>query len=140
VKGSVFLRDSINSTLCSVSGQLRIRDCKEIHVFGGAESEPIIESSVNIKIGPYTLNYEGIGEHFRAAALYPDKLVMSTMYDFTPTTSHEHPLNWKAMSGSRSSKYLPTPSSSSLRLPFSTDEESSYVAQYVEQTKTNLQS
>ena len=57
---SIFMRDTKNSTLCSSSSQLRLRDCKSIHLFVGAESEPIIEASQDIQIGPYPLYYAGI--------------------------------------------------------------------------------
>jgi hypothetical protein len=57
---SIFLRDTTNTTLCSASGQLRLRDAKNIHLFVGSEAEPIIEASIGIHIGPYALSYEGI--------------------------------------------------------------------------------
>lgn len=57
---SLFLRDTKNSTLVSASSQLRLRDCQNIHLFVGTESDPIIEASTEVIVAPYFLSYKGI--------------------------------------------------------------------------------
>lgn len=42
------------------SSQLRLRDCQNIYLFVGCESDPIIEASDEIIVGPYFLSYKGI--------------------------------------------------------------------------------
>jgi protein XRP2 len=55
---SIFIRDSTNCVLATVCKQFRTRDCRDIHVYLSCESQPIIESSHNIKFGCLTLNYD----------------------------------------------------------------------------------
>jgi len=57
---SIFLRDSNNCTLVCASSQLRLRDCRNVNLYVGCESEPIIEASTNIVTAPYYLNYKGM--------------------------------------------------------------------------------
>ncbi len=55
---SIFIRDSTNCVLATVCKQFRTRDCRDIYVYLSCESQPIIESSHNVKFGCLTLNYE----------------------------------------------------------------------------------
>lgn len=57
---SIFLRDSKNCTLMCASSQLRLRDCQNIYLYVACESDPIIEASSDIIVGPYYLSYKGI--------------------------------------------------------------------------------
>lgn len=54
---SIFIRDSTNCILATVCKQFRTRDCRDTHVYLSCESQPIIESSHNVKFGCLTLNY-----------------------------------------------------------------------------------
>jgi protein XRP2 len=67
---SIFLRDSKNCTLVCASSQLRLRDCEGIHLFVGCESDPIIEASSGVIVGPYFLSYKGIEGIFLANSYY----------------------------------------------------------------------
>lgn len=80
----------------SATTQLRLRDCKDIHLFSACESDPIIESSQNVNVAPYFLTYEGIDDHFTAAKLDNFKAThWGNVYDFTPC---DQP-NWKKLDG-----------------------------------------
>ncbi|ODM99893.1 Protein XRP2 [Orchesella cincta] len=85
VSGSIFLRDSKNCTLMCASSQLRLRDCQNIYLYTACESDPIIEASTDVIIGPYFLSYKGIKDHFTSAKLSNFKATRwAQIYDFTP--------------------------------------------------------
>ncbi|OXA56058.1 protein XRP2 [Folsomia candida] len=93
VQGSLFLRDTKNSTLVCTSSQLRLRDCQNIHLFVATESDPIIEASTEIVVGPYFLSYNGLVDQFKSAKLDRSKAThWSEIYDFTP---NDVTPNWK---------------------------------------------
>ena len=61
---SIFIRDSTNCVLATVCQQFRTRDCRDLHVYLSCDSQPIIESSHNIKFGCLTFNYNQlVGKH-----------------------------------------------------------------------------
>ena len=55
---SIFIRDSTNCVLATICQQFRTRDCRDMHVYLTCASQPIIESSHNIKFGCLTVNYK----------------------------------------------------------------------------------
>lgn len=55
---SLFIRDSTNCVLVTACQQFRTRDCRDLRVYLACPSQPIIESSHNIRLGCLTLNYE----------------------------------------------------------------------------------
>lgn len=57
---SISLRDSTNCVLATVCQQFRTRDCRDSYVYLSCASQPIIESSHNIKFGCLTFNYENL--------------------------------------------------------------------------------
>ncbi|CAG7829895.1 unnamed protein product [Allacma fusca] len=129
VGGSLFMRDTNSTTLVAASAQLRLRDCGDIHLFSGCESDPIIESSQNVLVAPYFLSYKGIDEHFKAANLDPFKAIhWGNVYDFTPS----NPPNWsKLKEPFDMNKFIPPPGTNdSLLEPypgFSVGPEKSFV-------------
>ncbi|CAF2433399.1 unnamed protein product [Rotaria sp. Silwood2] len=60
VHGSIFIRDSTNCILATVCQQFRTRDCRDLYIYLSCASQPIIESSHNIKFGCLTLNYNNL--------------------------------------------------------------------------------
>ena len=54
---SVFIRDSTNCVLATICQQFRSRDCRDLYIYVSCGSQPIIESSHNIKFGCLTFNY-----------------------------------------------------------------------------------
>ena len=80
---SIFIRDSTNCVLATVCQQFRTRDCRDIQVFLSCISQPIIESSHNIKFACLTLNYEQLSEQYRTAGISPWNNNWGNIHDFT---------------------------------------------------------
>ncbi|CAF1631832.1 unnamed protein product, partial [Adineta ricciae] len=83
VRGSIFLRDSINCVLATICQQFRTRDCRDTHVYLACSSQPVIESSHNIKFGCLTLNYKNLAEQYKSAGISPWNNNWSNNHDFT---------------------------------------------------------
>jgi protein XRP2 len=83
VRGSIFIRDSINCVLATICQQFRTRDCRDLYVYLTCASQPIIESSHNIKFGCLTLNYHQLAEQYRAAGISPWNNTWGNIHDFT---------------------------------------------------------
>ncbi|CAF4633078.1 unnamed protein product [Rotaria sp. Silwood1] len=83
VHGSVFIRDSTNCILATVCQQFRTRDCRDLYVYLSCTSQPIIESSHNIKFGCLTLNYDKLAEQYKLADINPWNNTWGNIHDFT---------------------------------------------------------
>ncbi|CAF0953293.1 unnamed protein product [Adineta ricciae] len=83
VRGSIFIRDSTNCALATICQQFRTRDCRDLHVYLTCASQPIIESSHNIKFGCLTLNYQHLSEQYIAAGISPWNNTWGNIHDFT---------------------------------------------------------
>ena len=69
IKGSVFFRDCTNCTISVACSQFRCRDLTDSTVYLYAANDPVIESSNNLRFGPYNLAYPKLDEHAKAAGL-----------------------------------------------------------------------
>uniref|UniRef100_A0A1B6DQU9 Protein XRP2 n=2 Tax=Clastoptera arizonana TaxID=38151 RepID=A0A1B6DQU9_9HEMI len=94
VKGSVFIRDCKECVLVIACSQFRIRDCKMLDVFLSCATQPILESSSNIRFGCYHLSYLGLEDHFSTAFLSPFNNSWYDIHDFTPTQGGH---NWSIL-------------------------------------------
>jgi len=77
---SVFVRDSTDCVLATVCQQFRTRDCRDLCVYLSCSSQPIIESSHNIKFACLTLNYNqliGTNKHWLIELCFHQKLFRS---------------------------------------------------------------
>lgn len=83
VRGSIFIRDSTGCTLATICQQFRTRDCHDINVFLSCISQPIIESSHNIKFACLTLNYEQLSSQYQAGGISPWNNNWGNIHDFT---------------------------------------------------------
>ncbi|CAF3836229.1 unnamed protein product [Adineta steineri] len=83
VHGSIFIRDSTNCVLATVCQQFRTRDCRDLYVYLSCVSQPIIESSHNIKFGCLTFNYQNLAEQYNAAGISPWNNTWGNIHDFT---------------------------------------------------------
>jgi protein XRP2 len=83
VNGSIFIRDSTNCVLATVCKQFRTRDCRDIYVYLSCESQPIIESSHNIKFGCLSLNYDKLADQCKSAGISPWNNNWGNIHDFT---------------------------------------------------------
>ena len=81
---SVFIRDCSNSSFAIICQQFRTRDCKRITTFLSCATQPIIESSVNMKFGCITAAYDSLSSHLTAANISPFVNNWNNVHDFTP--------------------------------------------------------
>jgi protein XRP2 len=59
-KASLFIRDCSDCSLAVMCQQFRTRDCKRITSFLLCATQPIIESSISMKFGCISVNYNGL--------------------------------------------------------------------------------
>lgn len=83
-KGSVFIRDCSDCSFGIMCQQYRTRDCKRITSFLSCATQPIIESSVNMKFGCISVNYNSLDDHLKAANISPFINNWNNIHDFTP--------------------------------------------------------
>lgn len=81
---SVFIRDCENCVLAVCCQQLRTRDVKDSDLLVFSTTEPIIESSSELRIGCLDISYFGHAAHLDAARLSPWDNRFSEIHDFTP--------------------------------------------------------
>ncbi len=83
-KGSVFIRDCSDCSFAIICQQYRTRDCKRITTFLSCATQPIIESSVNMKFGCISVNYNTLSDQLKAANISPFINNWNSVHDFTP--------------------------------------------------------
>jgi protein XRP2 len=83
VHGSIFIRDSTNCVLATICQQFRTRDCRDLYVYLTCASQPIIESSHNIRFGCLTFNYNQLIEQYNKAGINPWNNTWGNIHDFT---------------------------------------------------------
>ncbi|CAF1110038.1 unnamed protein product [Rotaria magnacalcarata] len=107
VRGSIFIRDSTNCILATMCQQFRTRDCRDLYVYITCASQPIIESSHNIKFGCLTFNYDKLSEQYKSAGISPWNNTWGNIHDFTsiPDSSNFSLLN----ANEHVFKHLPIP-------------------------------
>eukprot|EP01016_Furgasonia_blochmanni_P040467 TRINITY_DN5168_c0_g2_i3.p1 TRINITY_DN5168_c0_g2~~TRINITY_DN5168_c0_g2_i3.p1 ORF type:complete len:431 (-),score=54.67 TRINITY_DN5168_c0_g2_i3:379-1671(-) len=91
---SIFIRDCKNIEIACASSQLRISDSTNITVYAYSQTEPAIERSSGIIVGPYNVSYPKQDEHFEAAKLDIASNKWSQVFDFND--NKEAP-NWRIM-------------------------------------------
>eukprot|EP00759_Apiculatamorpha_spiralis_P054586 PhF_6_TR6980/c0_g1_i2/m.10324/K18272/RP2; protein XRP2 len=82
--GSVFFRGCSNTKITTACKQLRTRDCFDLDVRVFALTDPVVESSNNIKMRPFNLRMPFLKELFQKAKLDPTLNRFVHTYDFTP--------------------------------------------------------
>ncbi len=83
-KGSVFIRDCVDCSFAVMCQQYRTRDCKRITTFLSCATQPIIESSVNMKFGCISVSYNELADQLKAANVSPFINNWNNVHDFTP--------------------------------------------------------
>lgn len=94
VKGSVFFRNCRDCKCALACQQFRVRDCRKLEVFLCCATQPIIESSTNIKFSCFQWYYPELAFQFKDAGLSIFNNTWSSIHDFTPV-SGEH--NWSLL-------------------------------------------
>ncbi|TMW58364.1 hypothetical protein Poli38472_009923 [Pythium oligandrum] len=90
---SLFLRNCRDCTLVCAVQQFRTRDCEKIDVYLYSATEPIIETSSQMRFACFPLAYFNLQQQFDAAKFSVWNNRWSEIYNFTP----EHGA-WKAIS------------------------------------------
>lgn len=82
---SVFVRNTDKCKLIIACGQLRTRECNNLHILLFCQTYPVIESSNNIQFGCFQFCYPELRSQFDSAGLDVWNNNWSEIYDFTPT-------------------------------------------------------
>lgn len=90
--GSIFLRNCQNCKLTVACKQFRTRDCVDCNVYLYCKTEPIIESSTNLKFAPFNGAYPGHDKAMVAANLNPEQNLWYAIYDFNDESKSG--VNW----------------------------------------------
>ncbi|KAF8373829.1 rpi-2 [Pristionchus pacificus] len=83
--GSLFIRGSTNCKIFYVGQQFRMRDCKEVDIAIYCRTQPIIESSANIRFYPLNLFYPNLHDHLTTIGMSAFGSPPRSIHDYTPT-------------------------------------------------------
>lgn len=84
VRGSVFIRDCVDSKFQIVCGQFRCRSCTNCDFFIHVRTGPVVESSKDVRIGCSTLYYPDLINQMNQMKLDPLLNCWTDIHDFTP--------------------------------------------------------
>ena len=87
--GSVFIRDCKGCTVSLACQQLRTRDCEDTTFYLYAATEPIVETSANLRFAPFNAAYNGLAAQFAKAGFEPNANLWYAVYDFSSPDSHD---------------------------------------------------
>ena len=68
-ESSVFIRNIENSKIYAICQQFRTRDCKNLDIFLFCRTEPIIETSTQMKFNCFFLSWLDLGVQFKNSKL-----------------------------------------------------------------------
>ncbi|CAG0915529.1 unnamed protein product [Notodromas monacha] len=94
VASSIFIRGCLECTVIVACGQFRMRDCSCLDIMLHCATQPIIESSKNVRFGCYQYFYNGLPEQFSKAGLNFFNNQWWNVHDFTPDDAVS---NWDLM-------------------------------------------
>lgn len=89
-KGSVFIRDCTDCCLAAVCQQFRTRDCRRISTFLSCGTQPIIESSTNMKFACLTVSYAQLPEQLKNSRISVFNNNWNNIHDFTPVSGERN--------------------------------------------------
>lgn len=93
--GSIFIRDCKGCNFVVCCGQLRLRGCENMSIGLFVNTDPIIESSQQIKIGCLDFFYFSMTKHLEEAGLKPWNNKWWRVYDFSHTSGKSP--NWEML-------------------------------------------
>jgi len=82
-EASIFIRDTSNCKIVAACKQFRIRDCQNLEILLFSSTEPVIESSKDIKFGCFDYFYFSLRHQFDQAKLNIWNNKWSEVHDFT---------------------------------------------------------
>eukprot|EP00913_Durusdinium_trenchii_P021979 g20652.t1 len=80
---SSFIRNCENCTFWVATRQFRVRDCSNCTFYLHCHTEPVIESSKELRIAPFNAKYPGLPKQFEEAGFDATKNYWNAVYDFT---------------------------------------------------------
>jgi len=92
---SIFVRNCQHCTFTIACKQLRTRDCKDCTFYLYCKTEPIIETSVNIKFAPFNGAYPSHEKDMSSANLNPKLNLWFKIYDFNDESNTTCDKNWR---------------------------------------------
>ncbi|GMI31154.1 hypothetical protein TeGR_g14947, partial [Tetraparma gracilis] len=95
---SIFVRDCSNCTFTIACKQLRTRDCKNCTFYLYSKTEPIIETSSEMKFAPFNGAFNGHHQAMLSANLIPEHNLWFAVYDFNDEARTGK--NWRLLSKS----------------------------------------
>ncbi|XP_002741479.1 protein XRP2-like [Saccoglossus kowalevskii] len=126
IKGSVYFRDCNNCKCVVACQQFRTRDCKKMDIFLCCQTQPIIESSINMKFACFQYYYPELKDHFKKSDLSVYNNNWSSIHDFTPVPGEQ---NWSLLpSDAKLEEHVPIPTTEQFaNVGISTDVDKSTV-------------
>ena len=92
---STFIRNCSNCKFVITCQKLRLRDCENIEVMLYTQTEPIIESSKNVKFSCHNYEYDEMFDQMKDAKLSYWNNKWTNVFDFTPNRGDSSKLNYK---------------------------------------------
>ncbi|KAL3762834.1 hypothetical protein ACHAWU_000981 [Discostella pseudostelligera] len=93
--GSIFIGNCTNCTFTIACKQLRTRDCKDCTINLYCKTEPAIETSTDMRFGPFNGAYPGHTKDMQLADLDPSINKWQAVHDFNDPTHSG--VNWRIL-------------------------------------------
>jgi protein XRP2 len=81
-ESSLFIRDCKNCLVIAYSQQFRARDCSNLNVYLYCSTEPVIETSKNIRFYPNSLKYDALQDQLKIVGLSDKPNKWNSIFDF----------------------------------------------------------
>eukprot|EP01112_Ceratiomyxa_fruticulosa_P016981 TRINITY_DN520_c0_g1_i1.p1 TRINITY_DN520_c0_g1~~TRINITY_DN520_c0_g1_i1.p1 ORF type:complete len:345 (+),score=71.30 TRINITY_DN520_c0_g1_i1:291-1325(+) len=88
VGGSIFIRNCKDVKAVVACQQFRTRDCVDCDFLLYSMTQPIIETSENMRFGCFQFNYDGLKDQFSKSKLVVWNNQWSNIYDFSPSSNN----------------------------------------------------
>ncbi|CAD5120847.1 DgyrCDS9400 [Dimorphilus gyrociliatus] len=109
IKTSIFVRDCKNMKLMAACQQFRTRDCSKMDCFLCCTSQPIIESTINVRFGCMQVYYPEFQSQMDEAGLSIYNNKWSSIHDFTPVPGEDNYTLLSTKDTNDLSSYIPLP-------------------------------
>lgn len=88
---SVYIRNSSNLKVVLACGQYRCRDCRNLELYLHCSTQPVIESSTQIRSSPLILDFDGVETILEKMKISKFNNLWSKIHDFGPVGDED---NW----------------------------------------------
>ncbi|XP_063702089.1 tubulin-specific chaperone C [Culicoides brevitarsis] len=97
VSRSIFVENCKNTTFQIACQQLRLHSSRECDIYLHVTSRGIIEDSSEIRVAPYSLNYDGISQDWIESKLPHDRNNWNDIADFNWLSAEQKSPNWNVI-------------------------------------------